>query len=153
MTKPFKTSKPAAPYKHATTKLGKLTHKVNQLTAINQYFRQILPQELQDLCYVANIEYGCLTFASKNSHSLTLLRFYAPDSLIKIRKKFKLTLTQSKCIIILENRIKPKNEPKLTIELSESSAENIKSVAKGISDEKLQEALLRLANQNPSSSK
>jgi|GEM_PF-1425903 hypothetical protein len=124
---------------------GDIMHKVNQLIAINQYFREILPQELKELCYVANFDQGCLVLAAKNPHGLSLLRFYAPDLFKQVRKHCKLAVHRQRCVVIPVQHQKPQKKMPHKMECSPYSLDTITSTARSIKDDKLQSALLRLA--------
>jgi len=127
--------------------LSNLVAKVNQLNQLNQSLSKILDAKLASHCQITNLENGVLTILVDNSSWGTKIRYASPDILNKMHQTDNLSKVKSiKCIVRPKRyeRAKTKqSDQKLNI--SVENAQLLRSIAKGVKDKKLREALQRLS--------
>jgi len=120
-----------------------IAQKVNDLSAMNQHLQAILPLELQSNCKVANLNQDCLILCTDNASRLTVLRFHLPVLLKQLQAIYPYIKT-IKCKIMPDYY--PVTTKNNAAHLSSIAASTIKECAKGIEDESLQKALIKLAS-------
>lgn len=130
--------------------LQSLFVKLKELNTLNQKFQSYLEPVLKDHCQVANLYDHQLIVLVDNASAATQLRFQTPDLLTKMQQD-----PAFKQIQTIRYKIRPPFQPNVlqnTQEtrkispLSSKSAQLIKETASNIKDEKLKQALERLAS-------
>lgn len=127
--------------------LSSLIAKVNQLNQLNQSLSKILDAKLASHCQITNLEKGILTILVDNSSWGTKIRYASPNILNKMHQKDVFSKVKSiKCIVRPKRHERTKtkqSDQKLNI--SAENAQILRSVANGVKDEKLREALRKLS--------
>ena len=129
-----------------TNRLQNLLSKAHYLNELSLIVRDYLAENLAAHCQVANYEAGRLKLLVDSSVWASQLRFCLPTLCKTLQAQPPFTQLQ-KIEYSVQTLYQPQALPKLPkAQLSSSSAELVASMAQSISDPKLQQALLRLAN-------
>jgi hypothetical protein len=130
--------------------LSNLIAKVNQLNELNQSLSKILDSKLAAHCQITNLENGILTILVDNSSWGTKIRYTSPDIINKMHDTNVLSKVKSiKCIVRpgKYERTKTK-QPDQKLTISAENAQLLRSIAQGVKDKKLREALMKLAEKD-----
>lgn len=130
--------------KPSSSRLGKLAQKVTQLQRINQQLQAILSDELRPYCRAINLREQVLVIAVDNASWLTYLRFGRTELLSQLRHHYPSLIDIHFIVSPPSQRAATPLKP--TEPISTHASEMLKSTAKIIGDEKLSEALFKLAN-------
>lgn len=120
-----------------------LARKVTGLEQINQYIQGILPEELKQHAYVANVRGSTLIIALDSNHWMMRARFYQAEILRQCQAHQYSYLHEIKWIVTPGE--KPEQNNHVAPELSKTSAGSIQQCARHINDDQLKAALERLA--------
>lgn len=136
--------------------LSSIIAKVNQLNQLNQSLSDILDPKLAAHCQITNLENQILTLLIDNSSWGTKIRYVTPEILKKMQQIPTLCqVKQIKCIVRPKQQYRNANPPQTAqktaqkMPISSENAKILRSVAHGIKDEKLKQALLQLADNTP----
>lgn len=140
-----KTSKLASDYLFG---LGSVLEQVHELKKLNQHFKKFLTPEIADYCFVTKLINHKLTVLTANGSIATQLRFESFDLLRKFKSDEVLkSVKQIEPKVRPQQSMTPATKPTKKIpRLSATSAESIEAIAQSIKDEKLRNALLRIAS-------
>lgn len=126
--------------------LAFIQSKVQQLINLNQIWRTVIPNELNEHTRVANFREGHLIIECDSGAWATRLRYLLPDIKQKLLNYPDLhPLVQIEWGIQPEFHTQPIPLKSLPLTLSDTNAELLKNAAETIRTKPLQEALLRIA--------
>lgn len=132
--------------------LGMLLFKLKRLQMMNECFLTHIDPKIRPYCQVGNWAQGCLIILAANGSIATHIRLASPLLL----QKFK-TEAPFKGIKTLQCKVNPyaSNTTRLDeilfklpkqLSISKEAAELVKEIAEDLPDEKLQQALLKIAS-------
>ncbi|MGA2654836.1 MAG: DUF721 domain-containing protein [Gammaproteobacteria bacterium] len=131
--------------------LSELATQALRLKKINTLLQEVLPQELaQDTCAISFIN-SCLLLEVSNSSTATLLRYYTPTLLSRLRQNVEFASIAS-----IKQQVKPKTvqmtaakPKKIDRHYSKTARELLAQVAQKIQYEPLKQALMKLSEHLP----
>ncbi len=121
--------------------------KVRQLQRLNEHFKAVIPENIRDLCYITNMQYDRITVVAANGSIATQLRFEGTDILRKLKNHdcFKY-IKKIDCKVSPSLALPNKNPTGHQIKpLTKQSAQIIKDIADSIDDDRIRDALKRIA--------
>lgn len=124
--------------------LRPLLQKAQTLQQISALLAKLLPPDLWQHCQVQNIEGGCLVLAADHAAWATHLRYQQTNLLSALRQHRAFSHVGSVRVRVIPTVEKP-SKPSRRLSMSAQVGSLLTSTANGISNEKLRDALLRLA--------
>ena len=117
------------------------------LDELNEKIKMVLSEPLNNYCFVAAFNSGCLLIEATNSAWATELRYRLPELRDQLRKAGLHQLTSIKIGLADFDPQLPKKKSAITKPLSTSARLNIKNAGDLCSYQPLREALYHLANE------
>lgn len=132
------------------TELQGLLRKVMQLSAIQTKLRTYLHPDIFQYCQVGNYAQGVLTLITANGSVATQIRFQGPDLIRKFKEDNVLkAIREIQCKVRPYHQASPPTPDNTPVQkmnlLSQESANHVRAIAESMTDEKLREAMLKLA--------
>lgn len=124
-----------------------LRQKLHELKKFNGYLAELLDEEMKKNVQIIKFEKDCLFVLISNGHWATQFRFRIPTLMANLQKHPELKTLKG---IICKTRpnlskIKAEGAKRLSLRLSEKSAESFLQAAKNINDPRLKRILIKIA--------
>lgn len=125
-------------------RLNAIRKKINLIQLASEILAQVLPNDLLQHCFVANIHHGTITLSAESAAWSTHLRYSHQTILQALQNSSDFRHIQHIRLRLAKPRPR-KTRPERTLSMSKQASETVLATANSVTNPKLKEALLRLA--------